>query len=213
MAEITLTAEPGRETGSRPARRLRHAGRIPGVLYGEGVDAEAVSVDARELRQVLSGVSGTNALLKIRLGDRSFAAMARELQRHPVRGTVVHVDFQVVDPDQPVTAEVPLVTVGEAVELDRADGLLEQALFTLPVRAKPSEIPSSIEVDVSALAVGDHIRAGEIALPPGVVTDVDPETIVVVGQPPRVERAEEEIGTEGETPAAGQSEGGANTGS
>ena len=109
MAEITLVAEPGRTTGSSESRRLRAAGRIPAVVYGHGMEGLSVSVDGRELRHALSGDAGTNQLLELKIGSDSHLAMARVLQRHPVRHTVMHVDFQVVSRDEVISAEVPLV--------------------------------------------------------------------------------------------------------
>lgn len=199
MAEVVLTAEPGRPVGSRPARRLRAEGSVPAVVYGEGVEAFPVTVRARDLRTALSTEAGLNAVLSLRVDGKQFLTMARELQRHPVRGTVTHVDFQVVDPNREVSADVPVTLVGEAVELNRADGLLDQQLFALPVRARPADIPTHLEVDISELVIGSAVRVAEIALPPGVSIDIDPESIIVAGQAPRVQV--EEV-PEGEAGAA-----------
>lgn len=123
--------------------------------------------------------------------------MARELQRHPVRGSVIHVDFQVVDPNREISAEVPITIVGEAVELHRADGLLDQQLFALAVRARPADIPTHLEVDISGLVIGSAIRVSDIALAPGVTSDLDPESVVVAGQAPRVQVEEVAEAAEG----------------
>lgn len=191
MPDTTLRAATGRGTGSSEARRLRRQGQIPAVVYGHGVEAVAVAVPGRELRLALNSDAGINAVLDLDVDGRHYTAMAREIQRHPVRGTVQHVDFQVVDPDEEVTADVQVVLVGEAVELVHADGAVDQQLFTLTVRAKPSDIPTSIEVDQSGLTVGSSIRVGEVALPAGVATDMDPDMALAIGVPPRVQtRAE-----------------------
>jgi large subunit ribosomal protein L25 len=203
MAEFQLLAEPGRPVGSRPARRLRADGRVPAIVYGRGVDPVPVTVKARDLRAALSTEAGLNAVLSLQVEDKSYLTMARELQRHPVRGTVVHVDFQVVDPNREISADVPISLVGEAVELHRADGVLDQQLFGLPVMARPADIPPHLEVDISALAIGTVIRVSEIALPDGVRTDLDPESVVVAGQPPRVQIEE----LEGAEAAEGEAEG------
>ncbi|MHB8682074.1 MAG: 50S ribosomal protein L25 [Acidimicrobiales bacterium] len=192
MADITLVAEPGRPTGTRPSRRLRGAGRIPGVVYGNGVDPVSVTVAARELRAALSTEAGLNAVLTLKVEGESFPTMARELQRHPVRGNVVHVDFQVVDLNVETHAEVSINLVGDAVELHRADGVVDQQMFMLTVRARPADIPPSLELDVSGLTVGDALRVSDLTLPPGVATDVDPETVVVAGQASRVAAEAEE---------------------
>ncbi|HTZ10716.1 MAG TPA: 50S ribosomal protein L25 [Acidimicrobiales bacterium] len=213
MADLTLVAETGRPTGSRPSRRLRHEGRIPGVVYGLGMEPVALSVAARDLRTVLSTGAGLNAVLSLELDGRRFTTMARELQRHPVRGTVTHVDFQVVDPDREVSADVAITLVGEPVELHRADGVLEQLLFALPIKARPADIPTVLELDISGLVIGAAVRVADIALPRDVTTDLDPEAIVAAGQPPRVQTAEGE-GAEGEgAEGAAPAEAGAGDGS
>lgn len=180
MAEITLVAEPGRATGSSESRRLRAAGRIPAVVYGHGMEGISISVDGRDLRHALSGESGTNQLLELKVGSDSHLAMARVLQRHPVRNTVVHVDFQVVRRDEVVSAEVPIVLVGEAKAVAQEQGLVEQPLNSLTVRATPGRIPNSIEIDISDLKVGEGIRVGDLGLPSGVTTDVPEDEIVVI---------------------------------
>src|SRR5947207_3534600 len=142
MEEITLTADPTRPTGSRAARRLRASGKVPAVLYGHGTDAKALAVDARELRNALTGEAGLNALITLQVDSESHLAMARHLQRHPVKGTVDHVDFVIVRRDEIVAADVPITLVGEATEVNQNDGIIEQQMFTLPIKAKPLDIPA-----------------------------------------------------------------------
>lgn len=215
MAEFKLLAEPGRQTGSRPSRRLRSDGRVPAVVYGRGVDPVSVTVSARDLRSALTTEAGLNAVLSLQVDGNSFLTMARELQRHPVRGNIIHVDFQVVDPNREVSAEVPITLLGEATELNRADGVLDQQLFALPVLARPADIPTHFEVDISEVAIGTSIRVSDIALPDSVRTELDPESVIVAGQPPRVQveeapaaEGEEAEGEEGAA-AAATAEGGA----
>ena len=187
MPEIVLQAESGRPRGSSAARRLRAAGKIPGIVYGHGTEPVPVAVPGRELRIALSGESGTNALLSLRAGTKTYLTVAREIQRDPVRGTVTHVDFQIVRRDEVIAADVPLVLVGQAIEVEHGDGMVDQQLFTLPVHAKPADIPTSVEVDISGLQIGDAIRIGEIGLPKGVTVDLEPDVAVVTGVPPRVQ--------------------------
>lgn len=206
MAEVTLVAEPGRATGSSESRRLRAAGRVPAVVYGSGVDPVSVSVDGRELRIALSGEAGTNQLLELHVGSDKHLALARVLQRHPVRYTVTHVDFQVVGRDQVVSADVPIILVGHAKSVEQDKGLVEQHLTSLTVRATPSQIPNSIEVDVTALTVGEAVRVGDLALPAGVTTDVSAEETVVVGSATRATMETSVGGGEGAANAAGAGE-------
>lgn len=226
MAEISLTVETDRQRGSRSTRRLRSAGMTPGVVYGHGIDALPVAVDAKSLRGALSTGAGLNALLSLEVespedGRTNHLTMAREIQRHPVRGVITHVDFLIVRRDEIMTSDVPVSLVGEALEVHRGDGMVDHQLFTLAVQAVPARIPNEITVDVSALAIGDTIRVGDVTLPEGVSTEVDPETAVVVGQPPQVkeedlvpEGAEEAMGSveEEDTGGAASEEGGAGVG-
>ncbi|MHB1987723.1 MAG: 50S ribosomal protein L25 [Acidimicrobiales bacterium] len=200
MAEIQLVAEPGRQHGSSASRRLRHDGRIPAVVYGHGIDPIPVSVDARDLRVALNGEAGSRALLELHIGSDQHLAVARQLQRHPVRHTVTHIDFQVVSRDEIISADVPISLVGEALAVHRANGTVAQELVSLLVKARPASLPPHIEVDISELEIGDTIRVADIELPAGVETEADPEQPIVSGQPPQVTALPEE----GEAAAAGE---------
>lgn len=191
MAEITLAAETGRPTGSRAANRLRASGKIPGVLYGHGTDPLPIAVDARSLRAALSGEAGLNALLSLELGGKVQLAMAKDIQRDNVRGVVSHVDFLIVGRDEVITADVPVNLVGEADEVHRGDGLIEQQLFHLTIHAKPADLPNAVDVDITDMQIGDTIRVDDLELPAGSSTDLDGETPVVIAVPPRVAEAAE----------------------
>jgi large subunit ribosomal protein L25 len=187
MADYTLIAEGGRTTGTRPSGRLRSGGRVPAVVYGHGSAPLSISVDGRELRHALSTDAGLNQLLNLEVDGTRLLALARELQRHPVRNTVIHVDFQIVGRDEVISAEVPITLVGEAKEVEVVKGVIEQPLLSLTINATPGNIPSAIEVDITELQVGDQIRVGELGLPAGVTTDVDPDEAVVIVAPAAVE--------------------------
>ncbi|HEY2301400.1 MAG TPA: 50S ribosomal protein L25 [Acidimicrobiales bacterium] len=182
MAEITLAAQAGRPTGSGACNRLRAAGRIPAVVYGHGMDPLAISVEGRDLRSALTTESGLNALLSLDVDGTSHLTLAREIQRHPVRHSVTHVDFQIVRRDEIVSAEVPVTLTGEAQQVAMNQGVIEQPLISLTVQAVPDRIPNSIEVDISALAIGDTIRVADLPLPEGVTTEVDGDEAVVIAQ-------------------------------
>ena len=141
MAEVVLAAEVGRPTGSRAVRRLRREGKIPGVIYGHGTDPLPVAVVARELRVALNSEAGANQLLSLDTGSGTYLTLAREMQRHPVAQTVTHVDFVIVRRDEVISADVPIVLVGEAIEVHHGDGLVDQQMFTLPINALPTAIP------------------------------------------------------------------------
>ena len=213
MAEVVLAAEVGRPVGSRAVRRLRREGKVPGVVYGHGTEPVPVSVVGRELRVALTGEAGVNQLLSLDTGSATYLTLAREMQRHPVAQTVTHVDFVIVRRDEVISADVPIVLVGEAIEVHHGDGLVEQQMFTLPINALPADIPSSLEADISELTIGGQVRVSDLTLPAGVTTDVDPETAVAIGQPPRVtiEEPSEEAAVEGAEGAAEAGEPGAPT--
>lgn len=207
MPDIRLTAETGRPLGSRAAKRLRASGKVPAVVYGHGTQPVPIAVDGRSLRSALTGESGLNALLELDLEGRPQLAMAKYIQRHPVRGTVAHVDFLLVNRDEQVTADVPITLVGDAAAVRSAGGVVDQELTHLSVTSAADRIPNTVEIDVSGFRVGDSVRVADLALPDGVVTDVDPDQIVVVAQGQQVsdadlvpEGAEAKPGEPGEAP-------------
>jgi large subunit ribosomal protein L25 len=196
MAEIPLVVDAGRPHGTSDSRRLRAAGKIPAIVYGHGMEPVSVTVDGRALRTALGSEAGTNALLRLEIGETHHLALAREIQRHPVRHTVTHVDFQVVNRDQIVTYELTVALIGEATAVARADGTVDQELFSLQVKAKPGDLPSHLELDISELTVGDSLRVSDIVLPDGVITDADPEILVVGAHPSKRVAVEEGEGGE-----------------
>jgi large subunit ribosomal protein L25 len=123
--------------------------------------------------------------------------LARALQRHPVKGSVTHVDFLIVRRDEVISAEVPVNLIGEALEVQHGDGMVEQQLFTLPVRAFPTDIPNFVELDISGLTIGAFLRVADLHLPDAVTVDIDPEVTVAAGLPPRLEIVEAVVGEEG----------------
>ncbi|HXR53642.1 MAG TPA: 50S ribosomal protein L25 [Acidimicrobiales bacterium] len=212
MPEIVLEAQVGRSSGSRAARRLRREGLVPGTVYGHGAEPVSVTVGARELRNALSGDAGTNALLSLQAGNKTYLTLARELQRHPVKGSVTHVDFQIVRRDQIISAEIPVNLIGEAMEVQHGDGMVEQQLFTLPVRAFPADIPNFVELDISGLTIGAFLRVADLQLPEAVTVDIDPEVTVAAGLPPRLEIVEAVVSEEGVAEGEAAVEGGAEEG-
>ena len=204
MADITLVAELGRPKGSAASRRLRRDGRVPAVLYGHGMEPLSLSVGARELRAAL--VQGPNQVLTLAVGGDTHMVLARQLQRHPVRHTVAHIDFQVVRRDEVVSADVPIVLTGTATQVEMARGVLEHTLSSLSVRTTPDRIPGEIEVDVSNLDVGGSLRVRDLVLPDGVTTDADPDETVVIAVVTRAAEAAEAAAEEGaeEAGAAGE---------
>ena len=206
---ITLTASIGRIAGSRSSTRLRTDGLVPAVVYGLGRDAIAVSVPWPDLRRALTTEAGLNALITLDVDGQKDLAIIKDLQRHPVRRNVLHIDFLRVDPDAPVAVEVPLILVGEAKLVEARKGIVDQPLKSLTVKAKPADIPSQIEIDITNLDIGVAITVETITMPAGVTTDIDDSVQLVLGLATRFsaeDGAEAGEGDEGgEAAAAGES--------
>ena len=181
MARNLLTAEVGRVRGTRPSRRLRRGGRVPGVVYGLGGEPLTVSFDLIDLRVALSTEAGLNAVITLDLDGDQQLSIVKDLQRHPVRRDVIHVDFVRIDPEAEVEVEVPLILTGEPKKVTLASGMVDQMMHQLPVRAKPADIPVEVFADVSDLEVGFSLRVIDIQLPSGVVPSGDPDAPFAVG--------------------------------
>ena len=195
MASASLSAEARTETGKGVARKLRAAGRVPAVVYGHAREAQALSLQTRELEKLLSSISTGSTVVELTLGGATTKTLIREVQRHPFKKQILHVDFQELVAGEKVTVEIPLVFVGipEGVRLSGA--LLEQILHSIEVLVDPANIPNHIDVDVTNLAMGHSLHVNELSLPAGleVLTDEDATVCAVVAPRAVVE----------ETPAEG----------
>jgi large subunit ribosomal protein L25 len=183
--DVSLTAETGRPIGSRSSGRLRLEGKVPGVVYGLGSEPVAITVEWPELRRALTTEAGLNALIDLTVDGSTNLSVVKDLQRDPVRRSVTHVDFMLIDRDAPLTVDVPLNLVGTAPALEAMKGMVDQLLYTLTVKAKPGTIPTAIDVDISSLDLGTQVRVGDIELPAGVTSDVDVEAPVAQGSATR----------------------------
>ncbi|MDB4898744.1 MAG: ribosomal protein [Gemmatimonadetes bacterium] len=197
MATATLSAEARSDTGKGVARKLRAAGRIPGIIYGHAREAAPLSLNARDLDKLLSGISAGSTVVELTLGGATTKTLIREIQRHPFKKQIMHVDFQELVAGEKVTVDVPLVFVGipEGVRLSGA--LLEQIMHSIEVFADPTKIPNHIDVDVSHLAMGHSLHVRDLVLPEGieVLSDED-ATMCAVIAPRAVVEAVAAEGTE-----------------
>ncbi len=176
-----VKASTGREHGTRPSRRLRRTGHVPAVVYGMGGEPVAVSVEGADLRGALSTEAGLNALITLDIDGGRQLSIIKDLQRHPVRRDVLHVDFLRIDPDREVEVDVPLILIGEAKKVTQASGMVDQVMHHLPVLARPDDIPVEVTADVSDLEVGSSLRVTDIELPAGVTAAGDPDATFAVG--------------------------------
>jgi large subunit ribosomal protein L25 len=209
MAEITLNVETGRPVGSRPSKRLRAAGKVPGVVYGHASEPTPVAVDWKPLRQALTTEAGLNALINLVIDGKRQLSIVKELQRHPIQQTINHVDFLLISRDEAITVDVPVLLTGDAEAVTREDGMVDHVLFDLAITAKPADIPNELTVDISEMTLGDTLRVGDLRLPAGVTTDVDPEEAIAIAQITRATIEADEIAEADAELAAEQAEEGA----
>jgi large subunit ribosomal protein L25 len=180
MQEKPLNIELRSKTGKGISRQLRIAERVPGVVYGKGMDPIAVSVNYRELRAALAGEGGQNNLITLVGGgslDKALAIIV-DLQRDAIKGTYEHVDLHRVNMTEKLRVTVPVVLKGEAIGV-KEGGLLDLAHHELHVECLPGNIPDHIEIDITNLAVAHSIHVNEIVLPDGVKLLDSPKTPVV----------------------------------
>jgi large subunit ribosomal protein L25 len=179
MSQVSLATETGRTHGSPSSRRLRALDRIPGVVYGHGVGPVSVSVARRDLRVALTGPAGTNAVLSLTIDGKKHAAVVKELQRDKVKRNVAHIDFLVVNLNEVIDVEVPVVLHGESKAINSGNGLVDLQHNHITVSTKPGSIPNEITIDVTDMDMDSVITIADIKLPAGVTTPMDPTTVVV----------------------------------
>jgi large subunit ribosomal protein L25 len=198
----TITATNRDQTGKGAARTFRREGRVPGILYGHGEESVALSVDARELERLVHSVSIENTIVDLAFegGRQPVKVLIREIQRHPTRDQYLHVDFFHVAMDEKISVAIPVIVVGVPIGVKDKGGMLDHQLRELEVFCLPGEIPEKIEVDVSALDIGDSIHVQDLAVPEGVEVETDLERSVVAVLAPAVVPVEEEaaVAPEGE---------------
>ena len=205
---LQVAERPADQLGSRRVRRLRKEGLIPGVLYGKG-HTRAIVVGERELRTALTGVSGLHAIVDVVIEGQTTPhhAVLKDYQRHPIRGTLTHVDFHEVRLDRPIQATVSVHLVGESPG-SKQGGVVQQVTRELRIEALPHAIPEHIEADISELEIGATVRIADLEAIEGVAYLDDPETVLANCSIPRgiteLEEAEAAEGEEGEEGEAGE---------
>ena len=193
--ERKLKADQREETGKGAARKIRASGRVPAVVYGHGVDALHVTVDAKELFHLLHTDAGTNVLVDMRVNSDNFLAMPREIQRDHIRGQFLHVDFLRIKRDEKISVEVPIHVVGESHGV-KEGGVVEHHLWTLHLECFPQDVPTSIEADISALGINESLKVTDLQIPDNITLLTPSDEAVVSVVPPQVLRVEEELEAE-----------------
>lgn len=187
-----LAATSREETGKGAARRLRRSGRIPAVVYGRGEETQSLSVDAHELERLFSDISIENTVIDLKVGrKKALKTLVREVQAHPFKPIILHVDFYQIHTGESITLDIPIRLVGTSTGV-KEGGILDHHLHELHVECLPAAIPEAIEVDITELDLGDSVHVRDLALPEGVETDVDGDrTICSVVTPTVLQVAEE----------------------
>jgi len=198
MATASLSAEARSDKGKGVARKLRAAGRVPAVVYGHAREAQSLSLVTRDLEKLLSTISTGSTVVELSLGGAVTKTLIREVQRHPFKKQILHVDFQELVAGEKVIVDIPLVFVGVPEGVRLSGALLEQIQHSLEVRVDPANIPNHIDVDVTNLAMGHSLHVRDIVLPEGleVLSDEDATVCAVIAP-----RAVVEATTEGEAAA------------
>ena len=186
--QVKLSARPRSVSGRNAVKSVRTRGAVPAVIYGANKTASNLEVTRRDLEISLSHAVGENILVDLEIQDGSKVtnqlSLIQEVQHHPIRREILHVDFHAVSMTEKITAEVTIEPVGEADGVKNFGGLLEQSIRSLSIRCLPQNLPEIIKVDVSALKIGDSIHVRDLPLPKGVEADVDADlTVFIVAEP------------------------------
>ena len=209
MSQTTLTATPRTGSGTPIARRLRAEGHIPGVLYGRGMEPISVTVERREFRLALSGPAGANTVLALQVGGTSYPAVVKEMQRHPIRRTVNHIDFLQVNMNEEITVHIAFRIVGESKAVAAASGLVDPTVDSIEVSCTPTDMPNEFVYDVTDMEPDSVIRLSDIPMPKGVTALGDPDMAVVTVLTTAAEIEEPAAAEEGEGEGEGEGEEGA----
>src|SRR5688500_14357996 len=208
MATVNLDAEPRADAGKGFARKLRSQGQIPAVIYGHGRDPQPLSLNARDLDKLLEHIVAESTVIEVKIGDDTSKTLIREIQRHPYKRQILHVDFQALVAGEKVIVNIPIVLMGIPEGVRLGGGVLDQTLRELEIKVDPSDIPNHLEVDVTNLIIGDSLHVSDIPLPPGIEVMDDMEASVCVVAAPRavIEETAAPEAAEGEAGAVAEPE-------
>ncbi len=189
--QIKLNVQPRAGAGRISVNKIKRQGLVPAVIYGGKEEPMNLQISAREIHNVLSHAVGEHVLVELEIGGagdgQNRLALIQQVQHHPVRGHILHVDFHAVSADETIHAEIPIEPIGEANGVKNFGGILEIAMHSIEVECLPRDLPELIRVDVSALGIGEAIHVKDLQLPEGVTTRTDGEQNVVRVAPPAVE--------------------------
>jgi large subunit ribosomal protein L25 len=189
--QVKLSAQTRTSIGRGAVRKIKQQGLVPAVVYGAKQQPQHLQLASRDIKNVLAHATGEHFLVELEIADGGSStnrlALIQEVQHHPLRGDVLHVDFHAVSADELLHASVPVETTGEANGVRNFGGLLEVPLHSLEVECLPKDLPDVIRIDVSALNVGDAIHIRDLKLPQGVKAKGDLDLTVVRVAAPTVQ--------------------------
>jgi len=187
MAQVvSLSASPRVTTGKGPARQARFRGQVPAVLYGRGRPTQALAVESQALEKALAGIEPESTIIELAVDGKKTQALIREIQRHPIRPDIIHVDFYEIHAQQKVTLKVPVHLVGAPDGVRNGGGVLDQVTREVEIEVLPVDIPDRVELDVTALKIGDSLHVRDLAIPKATILTQNDLTIATV-VPPRAE--------------------------
>ena len=220
---VSLTANPRVVRGKGAARQVRFQKKVPAVIYGHGRTSQALEVDAQALEKALTGIEPASTIIELTLDGKKARTLIREIQRHPVRPDIIHVDFYEIRADEKVTLRVPVHLVGTPDGVRNAGGVLDQVTREVEIEVMPEHIPNRVELDVTTLTIGRSLHVRDLQVPNATIltqgdltiaTVVPPraeevvapaaETGVEVAEPELIWKVREEEGEEGEAEAEGK---------
>lgn len=183
---VTLGAERRSTSGKSAARAIRRQGKVPAVLYGHGRQSESLAVNATELEKALQGIAAESTVIELKVEGAPAQVLIREIQRHPTRLHITHVDFYEIHAGETLTLGVPVKLVGTPKGVKDQGGILEQYLREVEIEVLPQHIPESVELDVTGLEIGDSLHVSDLAIPNAEILEESDATVCTV-VPPRVE--------------------------
>jgi large subunit ribosomal protein L25 len=187
MATAQLSASTRSTVGKGAARTLRSAGQIPAVIYGHAREPQALTIPTREFEKLLERVSAESTVIELNLAGGVARTLIREIQRHPYKKQILHIDFQELVAGEKVSVNVPIVLTGIPDGVRVSGGILSQVMSELTIRVDPVNIPRRIEADVTSVQIGHSLHVSDLKVPEGVEVLDDPDTTVAVVSAPKVE--------------------------
>jgi large subunit ribosomal protein L25 len=220
---VSLAANPREKTGKGAARQARFAKQVPAVIYGHGRPTQPLMLDALSLEQALAGIEPASTVIELTVDGKKTRTLIREIQRHPIRPDIIHVDFYEIHADEKVTLKVPVHLVGAPDGVRNAGGVLDQVTREVEIEVLPENIPDRVELDVTALMIGDSLHVRDLTIPNAVIlTGADltiatvvppraeevaaptPEAVAEVAEPELIRKPREEEGEEAEGEAGAE---------